>query len=109
MVFWEKLLLTSHAQGRVAPFYLRMNLSFLPTLPFDLSYPLLFGVLLVAGVVGGELARVLRMPRIIGYVVVGVVTGPLAGAMHIDPLIDKARIFVDLALGLVLFELGRRM
>lgn len=86
-----------------------MNLAFLPSLPFDLSYPLLFGVLLVAGVIGGELARTLRMPRLIGYVIVGLVTGPLARAMHIDPLIDQARIFVDLALGLVLFELGRRM
>lgn len=95
-------------KGRVRAI-LQVNLSFLPSLPFDLSYPLLFGVLLVAGVVGGELARLLRMPRIIGYVVVGVVVQPLAVAMRIDPLIDKARIFVDLALGLVLFELGRRM
>ena len=86
-----------------------MNTSFLPSLPLELSYPLLFGALLVAGVMGGELARLLRMPRIIGYVVVGLVVGPLAGVMRIGPLIDEARIFVDLALGLVLFELGRRM
>src|SRR4051812_29781788 len=86
-----------------------MNTAFLPSMPLALSYPLLFGVLLVAGVMGGELARLLRMPRIIGYVVVGLVVGPLATAMHIGPLIDQARIFVDLALGLVLFELGRRM
>ena len=86
-----------------------MNTSFLPSLPLELSYPLLFGVLLVAGVMGGELARLLRMPRLIGYVFVGLALGPLAGAMHIGPLIDQARIFVDLALGLVLFELGRRM
>jgi drug/metabolite transporter (DMT)-like permease len=29
--------------------------------------------------------------------------------MGMGPLIDEARIFVDLALGLVLFDLGRRM
>jgi Kef-type K+ transport system membrane component KefB len=86
-----------------------MNTSFLPSMPLALSYPLLFGVLLVAGVMGGELARLLRMPRIIGYVLVGLVLGPLTTAMRIGPLIDEARIFVDLALGLVLFELGRRM
>src|SRR3954466_15943224 len=86
-----------------------MNASFLPSLPLELSYPLLFGALLVAGVMGGELARLLRMPRIIGYVCVGLAVGPLAGMMHIGPLIDQARIFVDLALGLVLCELGRRM
>lgn len=86
-----------------------MNTAFLPSLPFDLSYPLLFGVLLVAGVVGGELARLLRLPRLIGYLVVGLAIGPLAEAMRIPPLLDEARIFVELALGLVLFELGRRM
>jgi Kef-type K+ transport system membrane component KefB len=83
--------------------------SFLPTLPFELSYPLLFGVLLVAGMLGGEIARALRLPRMIGYALVGFVFGPLAGAMGMGPLISEARIFVDLAMGLVLFDLGRRM
>ncbi len=86
-----------------------MNPTFLPTLPLQMSYPLMFGVLLVAGMMGGELARLLRLPRIIGYTVVGLVIGPLAQALGMAPLIDEARIFVDLALGLVLFELGRRM
>jgi Kef-type K+ transport system membrane component KefB len=86
-----------------------MGASFLPSLPLELSYPLLFGVLLVAGMMGGELARLLRLPRILGYVVVGFVLAPLGAAMGMKALIDEARIFVDLALGLVLFELGRRM
>ncbi len=86
-----------------------MNTAFLPTLPFQLSYPLLFGVLLVAGMLGGEIARAVRVPRIVGYALVGFVFGPLATAMGMGPMIDEARIFVDLALGLVLFDLGRRM
>ena len=86
-----------------------MNASFLPSLPLHLSYALLFGVLLVAGMLGGELARFFRVPRIIGYVLVGFVFGPLASAMGLALLIDEARIFVELALGLVLFDLGRRM
>src|SRR5512140_987630 len=86
-----------------------MNLSFLPTLPFEMSYPLLFGALLVAGMLGGEMARLVRLPRIIGYIVVGFLIGPLVEAMRMRPLIEEARIFVDLALGLVLFDLGRRM
>lgn len=86
-----------------------MSASFLPALPFELSYPLLFGVLLVAGMLGGELARSARLPRMIGYSVVGFVFGPITSAMGMGALIDEARIFVDLALGLVLFDLGRRM
>ncbi len=86
-----------------------MNASFLPSLPLHLSYPLLFGILLVAGMLGGELARYFRTPRILGYVLVGFIFGPLASAMGLSLLIDEARIFVELALGLVLFDLGRRM
>jgi Kef-type K+ transport system membrane component KefB len=86
-----------------------MNPAFLPSLPFELSYPLLFGVLLLAGMLGGEMARAIRLPRIIGYVIVGMVVAPLAEAMSLDPLLDEGRIFVDLAIGLVLFDLGRRM
>ena len=86
-----------------------MNPAFLPSLPFALSYPLLFGLLLVAGMLGGEAARAVHLPRVLGYVVVGFVIAPLVAALGIDPLIERARIFVDLALGLVLFDLGRRM
>jgi len=85
------------------------SLSFLPSLPLKLSYPLLFGVLLVVGMLGGELARSLKLPRILGYVVVGFMIAPLAQALGLDPLLDHARVFVDMALGLVLFDLGRRM
>jgi Kef-type K+ transport system membrane component KefB len=86
-----------------------MNFSFLPTLPFTFSYPLLFGVLLVLGMIGGEIARSLKLPRIIGYVIIGFVIAPVARAMGLELLIDEARIFVNLALGLVLFDLGRRL
>lgn len=86
-----------------------MNLGFLPSLPFEMSFPLLFGVLLLAGMLGGEVARSVRLPRIIGYVVAGIILAPLAQAMGIEPLLEGARLFVDLAIGLVLFDLGRRM
>ena len=86
-----------------------MSASFLPGLPLEFSYPLLFAVLLIAGMLGGEMARAFHLPRIIGYVIVGFVLAPLAQAADLDPLVDHARIFVDLALGLVLFDLGRRM
>lgn len=74
----------------------------------SMSYALLFGVLLVVGMMGGELARRVHLPRVIGYVLVGFALGPLGQAISLD-IIAEARIFVDLALGLVLFDLGRRV
>jgi Kef-type K+ transport system membrane component KefB len=86
-----------------------MNTTFLPSLPLTLSYPLLFGALLVIGMLGGECARLFKLPRIIGYVLVGFAVAPIVTGLNLSPLIEEARIFVDLGLGLVLFDLGRRM
>jgi Kef-type K+ transport system membrane component KefB len=85
-----------------------MQLGFLPSFPLTFSYPLLFGALLVAGMIGGEVARTFRLPRILGYGIVGFLCAPFAQALGLELLIDEARIFVNLALGLVLFDLGRR-
>jgi NhaP-type Na+/H+ or K+/H+ antiporter len=49
------------------------------------------------------------MPRVIGYVIVGFAIAPIADYIGMAPLLDHTRIFVDIALGLVLFDLGRRM
>ncbi|MGH8661930.1 MAG: cation:proton antiporter [Burkholderiales bacterium] len=86
------------------------QLSFLPEFPPAASPLALFGLLLLAGVIGGELAhRMLRLPRIVGYVLVGLALGA-SGLNWIDgALLAEAWIFVDMALGLILFELGRRL
>ena len=85
-------------------------LSFLPDFPPAASPLALFGLLLLAGVIGGELARrVARLPRIVGYVLVGLALGA-SGLDWLDgALLREAWIFVDIALGLILFELGRRL
>jgi Kef-type K+ transport system membrane component KefB len=86
------------------------QLTFLPAFPSAASPLALFGLLLLAGVIGGELARrVLRLPRIVGYVLVGLGLGT-SGLNWLDgTLLREAWIFVDIALGLILFELGRRL
>jgi Kef-type K+ transport system membrane component KefB len=86
------------------------QLTFLPGFPLPTDPLLLFGVLLVAGVAGGELVqRLLRLPRITGYVVTGMLLGPGGFGVLSERLLVQSWIFVDIALGLVLFELGRRL
>jgi len=87
-----------------------VQLSFLPPFPLPASPLALFGLLLLAGLVGGELVnRVLHLPRIVGYVLIGLFLG--ASGLHLldAQLVQEAWIFVDIALGMVLFELGRRL
>lgn len=82
---------------------------FLPYWPPAFGNLVLFGALLIAGLLGGELLhRIAALPRVTGYVLVGVAAGPHALGIASSPLLAQARVFVDLALGLIVFELGHR-
>src|SRR3990172_3245951 len=86
------------------------QLNFLPHFPLDARPLALFGLLLLAGVIGGELVRrVLRLPRIVGYVLIGLALGGSGLDLLDQQLVGESWIFVEIALGLVLFELGRRL
>lgn len=82
---------------------------FLPTWPLPVGEFVFFGVLLLAGVAGGEIAhRLARLPRITGYVLAGVLLGPEVSGLLQAPL-REGRALIDLAIGLVVFELGYRL
>ena len=68
------------------------------------------GLLLLLGILGGEFAqRVLRLPRITGYAAAGMLLGP-GGLKLIDaPVLIQLRVFVEISIGLILFELGQRL
>lgn len=83
---------------------------FLPAWPLELSEPFLYGAFLVIGLAGGEFVqRMMGLPRITGYVLVGVVAGPEGVGAIQGALGAHSRLFVDLALGFVMFELGHRL
>jgi len=67
----------------------------------------LFGLVLLGGLATGEASRrVLALPRTTGYVLFGLIAGQ-SGMDWITPLhIESAQLFIDLAIGLILFELG---
>ncbi len=89
---------------------LQERLFFLPPFP-DRADPLaLFSLLMVSGLIFGELLhRRLNLPRIVGYVLAGTLFGPsLFGWITVESL-TVARPLADTALGLLLLEIGRRM
>lgn len=67
----------------------------------------LFGLILLGGLAAGEFSRrFLSLPRTTGYVLFGLLVGQ-SGLNWITPLhVESAQLFIDLALGLILFELG---
>ena len=83
---------------------------FLPSWPPGANSFALFGLLLLAGAIGGRLAATTRvLPAITGYIATGFLLGP--GGLHwLDArTLADARIFADVSLGVIVFELGRRL
>ena len=67
----------------------------------------LFGIVLLGGLCSGEISRrVLALPRTTGYVVFGLLVGQSGLKWITFNHIESAQLFVDLGLGLILFELG---
>ena len=83
---------------------------FLPAWPPTETPLLWIAVLLLAAIVAGETARrFLRVSRIVGYLAVGALLGPAVAGVITSGTVDQLRIFVDVAIGMLLFELGQRV
>lgn len=68
---------------------------------------ILFGLLLLAGVVGGDIARKSKkLPRILGYMLMGFIIGPNVLGLIGKTSIQEVQIFIDMALGLILYQIG---
>lgn len=83
---------------------------FLPQFPFVAGELALLGAVLLAALAAGHAcARYLHLPRITGFVAAGLLLGPSALDVLDARVLHGVRIFVDISLGLILFELGRRL
>ncbi|WP_293762764.1 cation:proton antiporter [uncultured Aquitalea sp.] len=68
------------------------------------------GLLLAAGVLGARLlSRATDLPALTGYVLTGLIIGPAGLRLLNADLLLQAELFVQLALGLALFDTGRRI
>jgi Kef-type K+ transport system membrane component KefB len=86
------------------------ELAFLPPWPPLANQMFWIGALLAAGVVCGEVVRrYLRLPRITGYAAAGLALGPGGLGLIDKPVLEELSVFADVAIGLVLFELGQRL
>ena len=64
-----------------------------------------FVLIVIAGLVGGLLARLLRIPLLVGYVAAGVVVGPrTAGPMVVQ--IHDIELLAEIGVALLLFSLS---
>jgi Kef-type K+ transport system membrane component KefB len=86
------------------------DIAFLPSFPFAAANMMLVGAILLCGLAVGQVfVRVLKLPRITGFVAAGLVLGPGVLGLLDQTMLVELSIFVDISLGLILFELGRRL
>jgi Kef-type K+ transport system membrane component KefB len=79
-----------------------------PSQPIQWNALLLFGSLLLAGLIGGYLvSRISWIPRITGYLLAGVLLGAGGFDWLSGDVLKLARVFADIALALVVYQLGR--
>lgn len=88
----------------------RSDLFFLPIWPPSADAVLWVSLALVVAALLGEFVyRILRLPRVVGYAAVGTIVSGLDLGLMGETLKPGLRSIVDLALALLLFELGSRI
>ncbi|MDE2120704.1 MAG: cation:proton antiporter [Betaproteobacteria bacterium] len=86
------------------------NLHVLPTLSLHADGVLWVGLALVLATLMGEsVLRMLRWPRLIGFMVAGLLIAAGGGGLEALALQPGARAVVDAALAMLLFEIGHRV
>lgn len=86
------------------------ELAFLPSWPIVPGQLFEVALLLILAVLAGEAARKwLRVPRLLGYVIVGATLGPNALGIVDEATVEAFRPLIDIAVGLLLFEVGQRV
>ena len=81
-----------------------------PHFPLHFNYLAFFGLTILLGLIGGELAkRSYFLPVISGYIAIGFIIGPGCFNIVSNYFLTTAHIFVEISISLILFELGRHL
>lgn len=68
----------------------------------------IFGMILLLGLLGGEITKKIPyLPKITGYMLVGLLLGPRVLNLLNEPLLHNTQIFITISLGIILYELGK--
>lgn len=75
----------------------------------DLPALTVVGIAVITGFYMGKLVRMVRLPSIIGYMIVGVLLGPSVILVFKDYTLDRLSFITEIALGFVAFSIGAEL
>ena len=61
---------------------------------------------MLLGLAGGKLAKLLRLPKVSGYIVTGILIGPSVLGLVSSEIVESLSLVNDIALGLIMFSIG---
>jgi len=64
------------------------------------------GVVILLGLLGGKLSHSVRIPRVTGYMLTGLIFGPSVIGLISSGALESVHLVNDIALGLILFAIG---
>jgi Kef-type K+ transport system membrane component KefB len=70
---------------------------------------LVVGIALILGYIGGKLSNLIRLPQVVGYIVIGVIVGPSLLNFLREEMLLKAGLISDMTLGFVAFSIGSEL
>ncbi len=84
--------------------------NFLPHFPLHLNSLTIFGLTLLLGIIGGQIAKKIPViPQISGYIFMGFLVGPGGFNLVNHAVLNLSHLFVDISLSLIFFDLGRQL
>ncbi|MDH4157815.1 MAG: cation:proton antiporter [candidate division Zixibacteria bacterium] len=92
--------------ARTRTLYFATMISSESVFSFTLDYLAPVGAVMLLGLLGGKAARYLKLPKVSGYLLTGIVIGPSVLHLISTETVTSLAIINDLALGLIMFAIG---
>ena len=74
--------------------------------PNTLTY---LSFMIAVALLAGKVVKMLHLPNVTGYLVVGIIVGPYGTGLISADVVDQFRTFIsDVALGFIAFSIGRQ-
>lgn len=71
-----------------------------------MSNLLLVGLILLLALIGGHLVKLLKVPEVVGYFLIGLLLGPSFAEILTSDAVSTLEVLSEIALGLILFSIG---